>query len=206
MHLQTADNNINPLKVPTLFANVFAGQETFSTIDHEYDPIQPICMTDRAALVTVHNFNELAGFAKLGTYKLTYTSTNIEATYKYRTETIIPRNMWRELGYTSDLNVFTKKSAGDGLVYNSSTGVISLDPDSAGNEKVIDVVVTTESTLTGYTKLATVAYNFDHDIVIHIPVVQMLMVLLLQPLTSLKTTVIQSIIMALVHIPMPTMI
>lgn len=64
MHLQTADNNINPLKVPKQFAALYAASETFSTIDHDYDPVLPVCMTDKANIVTVHSLNELGGFIK----------------------------------------------------------------------------------------------------------------------------------------------
>lgn len=172
MHVQTADNNMNPLKVPEQYANVFAGQEVFSTIDHEYDPTLPICMTDKANIITVHNLNELCGFIKLGKYELKYASTNIESTYRYKEYTLIPRNCWKELGYTSNLYVLYKKTAGDGLVYNSSTGVISLDPDSANVNPTVDIIVSTESSATGYTLLATVAYNAAFDVVIHAPIVQ----------------------------------
>jgi len=172
MHIQTADNNMNPLKVPTQYANVFAGQEVFSTIDHEYDPTLPICMTDKANLITVHNFNELCGFVKFPDIHFEYTSTNIESTYEYKQEVIIPKGVWAKLGYTSNLYVLYKKTAGDGLVYDSGTGVISLDPDSANVSPVVDVIVSTKNAETGYTLLATVAYNANFDVVIHLPKVQ----------------------------------
>jgi hypothetical protein len=172
MHLQTADNNMNPLKVPTEFATVYAGQEAFSTIDHEYDPILPICMTDRANLITVHNFNEIAGFMERRHYKLTYSSTNIKATYAHKDHVIIPVGIVKALGY-DNLYIHYKKSAGKGLVYDSSTGVIAHDPDATNvTNGVIDIVVSKEASLTDYTLLATVAANFAHDVIYSQPKVQ----------------------------------
>lgn len=173
MHLQTADNNINPLKVPTEYANVFAGQEVFSTIDHDYDPIMPICMTDRANLITVHNFNEFCAFM---TYKdkvsVKYSSTNIERTYEYNTVTLIRKGLMAKVNLPV-LYVHYKKSAGDGLVYDSSTGVISWDPDSANlSNCTIDVIVTTEAEVEGYALLATASDLDEFDVVIRIPKVQ----------------------------------
>lgn len=173
MHLQTADNNINPLKVPSEYANVFAGQEVFSTIDHDYDPSLPICMTDKANLVTVHNFNELCGFAHYTkNLSFKYSSTNIESTYKYDSVTLIPANCIGGLGY-DNLYVLYKKSAGDGLVYNSGTGVISLDPDSTNlTDCTIDIIVSTVNAVDGYTLLATYAKASTFDVVVHVPTVQ----------------------------------
>jgi len=169
MHLQTADNNMNPLKVPTEFASVYTGQEVFSTIDHEYDPILPICMTDKANLITVHNFNELSAFLKRKKFTLTYSSTNIEATYTYNSHIILPKMIVGALGY-SNLYIHEKHSDGDGLVYNSATGVISMDPDSENlSDAEVEIIVSTESSLTGYSLLATVPAGTTFDVVFHQP-------------------------------------
>lgn len=173
MHLQTADNNMNPLKVTSEFASVYTGQEVFSTIDHEYDPILPICMTDKANLVTVHNFNEISGFLTVHPIHLKYSSTNIESSYKYESIKILPYGrVFGALGYDA-LYVLYKKSAGDGLVYDGSTGVISMDPDSANLSNVtIDIIVSTSSSVSGYTLLATVSRASLVETVFHAPIVQ----------------------------------
>jgi hypothetical protein len=170
MHLQTADNNMNPFKVPSEFASVFTGQEVFSTIDHEYDPILPICMTDKANLITVHNLNELCGFVRVHEFKFTYSSSNIEATYVADQRVVIPGNAIGGLGY-DNLYILYKKNKGDGLVY--SNGVISMDPDSANlSDAVIEVIVSTTSSVTGYTLLATISKSLGKDVVIKLPTVQ----------------------------------
>lgn len=50
MHLQTADNNMNMFRVPEKFAKAVYSNECFSTIDKEYDPFLPVCITDKAGL------------------------------------------------------------------------------------------------------------------------------------------------------------
>ena len=50
MHLQTADNNMNVFRLPEKFAKSVYANEVFSTIDKEYDPFLPVCITDKAAL------------------------------------------------------------------------------------------------------------------------------------------------------------
>lgn len=170
MHLQTADNNMNPLKIPSEFASVYTGQEVFSTIDHDYDPTLPICMTDKANLITVHNFNELCGFMKYRDVKVTYSSTNIEASYKYDELRLIPGNAFGGLGY-DNLYVHYKKDGGDGLKYTD--GVISWDPDSQTlTNNAINVIVSTEASVDGYTLLATVSKTLGKDVVIRIPQAQ----------------------------------
>lgn len=178
MHLQTADNNMNPLHMPAELAQVYAGQECFSTIDHEYDPTLPICMTDKANLVTVHNFNELCAFIPHH-YQTVLTATNIESDYDYQTEIIVPKGAVSALGY-ENLYVYGKATNSDGFVY--STGVISLDPDTRNGARTLDLLVmnralTNEETGTGgdyegYALLVTVPYSTTIDIVYHKPVVQ----------------------------------
>lgn len=174
MHLQTADNNMNPLKVPAELAAVYTGQETFSTIDHEYDPILPICMTDKANLITVHNFNELCGFVRAREVTLVVSSTNIESAYKYKKVKILPANGLKSLGYENlYIHYSVDDEDSDGLVYDSSTGVISLDPDNHNNvETQFKIIISDESSVDGFELLATIAANNDKDIIFHLPEVQ----------------------------------
>ena len=63
--LQTADNNMNPLRVKADFVKVVNSREVFSTIDREYDPLQPVCISDRSAIIHCYNFNDLYSFDRL---------------------------------------------------------------------------------------------------------------------------------------------
>lgn len=57
MHLQTADNNMNPLRVNKKFVDVVNNNEVFSTIDKEYDPFLPVFISDKAALAHPFSLN-----------------------------------------------------------------------------------------------------------------------------------------------------
>lgn len=57
LHLQTADNNMNVLRVPKNFAKDVQATECFSTIGGEYDPFLPTLITDKASLAHPYNFN-----------------------------------------------------------------------------------------------------------------------------------------------------
>lgn len=58
MHLQTADNNMNSLWVPKKFVDVVNNNEVFSTIDKDYDPFLPVCITDKCSLAHPYSFNQ----------------------------------------------------------------------------------------------------------------------------------------------------
>lgn len=57
--LQTADNNMNPLRLKATFAQVVNNREVFSTIDRAYDPLLPVCISDKEALIYPYDFNDL---------------------------------------------------------------------------------------------------------------------------------------------------
>lgn len=63
--LQIADNNMNPLRVKSEFVQAVNAREVFSTIDREYDPLQPVCISDREAIIHCYNFNDLYAFESL---------------------------------------------------------------------------------------------------------------------------------------------
>lgn len=63
--LQTADNNMNPLRVKADLVRVINSREVFSTVDREYDPLQPVCISDRSALIHCYDFNDLYSFSSL---------------------------------------------------------------------------------------------------------------------------------------------
>lgn len=62
MHLQTADNNINPLRVKAEFVQCVNSREVFSTIDRDYDPLMPVCISDKAEIIHCYDFNDLYSF------------------------------------------------------------------------------------------------------------------------------------------------
>lgn len=65
MHMQTADNNMNPLRVKAEFVQTVNAREVFSTIDRDYDPLMPVCISDRASIIHCYDFNELYSFSNL---------------------------------------------------------------------------------------------------------------------------------------------
>lgn len=65
LQLQTADNNMNILRLDPRFVAAVNGREVFSTIDRDYDPTAPVCMSDRAILVHPYDWNELYSFSEL---------------------------------------------------------------------------------------------------------------------------------------------
>lgn len=60
--LQTADNNMDVLRLKPEFAAIVNAEEVFSTIDREYDPILPVCISDKAGIIHPYNFNDLYSF------------------------------------------------------------------------------------------------------------------------------------------------
>lgn len=179
MHLQTADNNMNAFKVPSEYANVFAGQETFSTIDHEYDELMPICMTDKANLITATNMNVSSAFVQPD-FTFTYSSTNIESDYQYNNIVLIPQYFMNNCRHTN-LYIYEKHTDGDGLVFSS--GVISLDPDSSTNTGTqVDIIIKTAAlsaadlavggAYEGFTLLQNVTASSAYSISLNLPVTQ----------------------------------
>lgn len=65
MHMQTADNNMNPLRVDEKFIAFVNAEEVFSTIDREYDPTAPVMISDNAALMHPYDWNDLYSFTSL---------------------------------------------------------------------------------------------------------------------------------------------
>lgn len=165
MHLQTADNNMNPLRLPTEYANVFAGTEVFSTIDHEYDPLMPICMTDKASLISAVNFNELCAFnngpqIKAINLDIEYDTTNGYETYSENV--VLFPVKWCKLLNIKKAYVYYKMKSDDGystnatLVYNATTHKISIKAHSpVGDAKAqYEIIVSEEpQTLAGFTTL-----------------------------------------------------
>lgn len=151
MHLQTADNNMNPLKVPAEYANVYAATEVFSTIDHEYDPLMPICMTDKANLISPINFNELCCFCNhlrpvQYNLEIEYDTTNGYETYSK--DVVVLDHTWAQRLHINYLYGYYKMKSASGYstnavpVFDSSTNKITLTAHSpVGSTKAnIDII------------------------------------------------------------------
>jgi hypothetical protein len=59
MHVDNAFKTFNELEADSHFLNNINFHEAFSTIDHEYDPLLPVVITDKAAMIHPVNFNAL---------------------------------------------------------------------------------------------------------------------------------------------------
>lgn len=169
MHLQTADNNINTFRINKRLVQIINSKECFSTIDRDYDGMLPICMTDKAGLIDRHNFNDIGGFMQ-NHYILSFTSSNVERSYKYDNFTIIPKGLTKD---GSTLYIYVKAVNSDGLLYDSATGIITLNPDTKDGAKTIDFGISFfDVTPKGYTKLATLTDSQSMDVIFHVPYTQ----------------------------------
>lgn len=63
--LQIADNNMNPLRLKATFAQAVNNREVFSTIDRGYDPLLPVCISDKEVLAYPYDFNDLYAFKSI---------------------------------------------------------------------------------------------------------------------------------------------
>lgn len=54
-YIQVADNNMNVFRLPKECGAAMNAYDVFSTIDHEYDPLQPVCVTDKMGLMYAIN-------------------------------------------------------------------------------------------------------------------------------------------------------
>ena len=60
--LQTADNNMDVLRLKPEFAAIVNAEEVFSTINRDYDPLLPVCISDKAGIIHPYDFNDLYAF------------------------------------------------------------------------------------------------------------------------------------------------
>lgn len=76
MHIQTADNSMNVLRVPKKFVEAVNTNEVFSTIDREYDPFLPVCISDKASLAHPYSFNDFISNNKPKSFNYKYTNNS----------------------------------------------------------------------------------------------------------------------------------
>lgn len=74
MHLQTADNNIDPFRCKKEFVAALNSVDSYSTIDHEYDGMQPVFITDNVRLIHPYSWAEALAFTRDKDGVKTYTS------------------------------------------------------------------------------------------------------------------------------------
>lgn len=58
MHIQTADNNIDVFRCKNEFVAALNSIDAYSTIDHEYDPLSPVYITDNVRLVYPYSWEK----------------------------------------------------------------------------------------------------------------------------------------------------
>lgn len=124
--LQTADNNMNPLRVKSDFVEVVNGREVFSTIDRDYDPLQPICISDKAGLIHCYNFNELYSFDSL----------NEDGTPKFANEPF--RYMYSDLRNNYVVTASIPLLAGmHAYLNNIGPAIVSIKGASLANKEIV---------------------------------------------------------------------
>lgn len=66
LHLQTADNNMDPFRVNPNFVAALNSVDVYSTIDRGYDPMSTVCITDNVRLVHPFSWKNSFNFTKSG--------------------------------------------------------------------------------------------------------------------------------------------
>lgn len=62
--INTADNNINVFHMKREFANALLNRDVFSTIDRGYDPLLPVCITDKVGLISPVSYSRLGAYTR----------------------------------------------------------------------------------------------------------------------------------------------
>lgn len=64
LHLQTADNNMDPFRVNPNFVATLNSVDAYSTIDRAYDPMSAVCITDGVRLVHPYSWAKALQFTR----------------------------------------------------------------------------------------------------------------------------------------------
>jgi hypothetical protein len=64
MHLQTADNNMDPFRCKPEFVAALNSVDAYSSIDHEYDPMAPVYITDDVKLIYPYSWRRALQFTR----------------------------------------------------------------------------------------------------------------------------------------------
>lgn len=74
LHIQTADNNMDPFRCKKEFVAALNSIDAYSTIDHEYDPTAPVYITDNVRLIHPYSWAEALSFTRDNNGIKTYNS------------------------------------------------------------------------------------------------------------------------------------
>lgn len=74
MHIQTADNNMDPFHCKSEFVAALNSIDAYSTIDHEYDPLSPVYITDNVRLIYPYSWARALKFKRTDPYTKIYES------------------------------------------------------------------------------------------------------------------------------------
>lgn len=74
MHLQTADNNLNPFRAKKEFISALNSIDVYSTIDRGYDAMSSVCITDNVRLVYPFSWRNMLKFTRTAPGARTYQS------------------------------------------------------------------------------------------------------------------------------------
>lgn len=74
MHIQTADNNMDPFRCKNEFVAAINSIDAYSTIDHEYDPLSPVYITDNVRLVYPYSWAKALKYTRSDRFTKTYDS------------------------------------------------------------------------------------------------------------------------------------
>lgn len=81
MHIQTADNNMNPFRCKKEFVAALNSIDTYSTIDHDYDPTAPVFVTDNIRLIHPYSWAGALEFTRDENRVKTYQSDAFQYYY-----------------------------------------------------------------------------------------------------------------------------
>lgn len=81
MHLQTADNNMDPFRCKKEFVAALNSVDAYSTIDHDYDPTAPVYILDNVRLIHPYSWTKALAFTRDDNGVKTYTSVPFRYQY-----------------------------------------------------------------------------------------------------------------------------
>ena len=137
MALQTADNNIDPLHTSKLFQQAYDAQEVFSTIDRDYDPTLPVCISDKAGVAHRISWHKMGSFIydKIA-YRVQDSGNNDRGTF-----ILVPATLAKEIR-DAGLSVYVTypKEAVGNITYDSVSGKVAISDSyefETGNEFIV---------------------------------------------------------------------
>lgn len=81
MHIQTADNNMDPFRCKKEFVAALNSTDAYSTIDHDYDPTAPVYVSDNLRLIHPYSWTKALAFTRDDSGVKTYQSKAFRYSY-----------------------------------------------------------------------------------------------------------------------------